>query len=837
MKAGIIPGILALTLALPSCLGPRQLEEQLDRMAEGGATISFEPLGTRSTMLEDGDFYDSFGVTGHSFTDGWSETSAPDLMHNLEVTRESGWTTSCRWPGGKRKARFFAYAPYNAVGVSLSGMDEEGSPRLSYSVPLEVEEQTDIVVASTGELSGAASSVAQLSFQHILTAVRFVCGQDIKPGTVRRVALKGICSEGVYGFGTGCWTGVVDTTSFVVAVDAAVSGQGDLIAGGDKTFLLLPQSLPEGAQIEVVLDDGEEEHILSSSIAGTEWLPGTTVVYSISSDSINLCYTFEVSSPDHCGHEGGVASFEFQSWSSTLSDTLSKTALGWTAEFVELGEDGDYFVVPAPDWISGLSLEFNGTEVSSSVSAVVAPQTVMAVNHHDEALRDAQEVEGTFDLSTKGGSSPRRTANCYVVNAPGRYKLPLVYGNAIDYVKNPVDGDNLPSRHLDASDVTEQFSPPLLYDLINHLGNPITSPHIADNTDCVPHEAIVVWQDAPDLVSEPSVSDGFLYFTVDRGTIKQGNAVLAVRDAGGTVMWSWHIWVTDRILEDGTTNLHYEFYYPDYDELFTYDSFYLDVPLGWCDNDEDYFAPRATSVRFTQKESGLSVVREIVQDAGDSGRPTEGSCPYYQWGRKDPFRPSEGCLSNVDKQVWSGSGVPIAGPGVETWNCDDSAITNSIQKPTVLNSNPRMDGSYTNLWNIYSGIPHNDGEGKTIYDPSPPGYRLPRSELFGFFYLNGLSNAEDYGGVWDGIRRGYHVPASPKDLFIHQMGYRSPSTGELMDVGELGVYWSNKGYEYEVETSGLNILTSLEERTGFLDEISDGVDRALACPVLVKLDL
>ena len=40
-------------------------------------------------------------------------------------------------------------------------------------------------------------------------------------------------------------------------------------------------------------------------------------------------------------------------------------------------------------------------------------------------------------------------------------------------------------------------------------------------------------------------------FDVDHSTIRQGNAVVAVLDASGMIMWSWHIWVTDYVPGDG----------------------------------------------------------------------------------------------------------------------------------------------------------------------------------------------------------------------------------------------------------------------------------------------
>ena len=38
--------------------------------------------------------------------------------------------------------------------------------------------------------------------------------------------------------------------------------------------------------------------------------------------------------------------------------------------------------------------------------------------------------------------------------------------------------------------------------------------------------------------------DEFIEFKVRKETLNQGNAVIAVRDASKTILWSWHIYVT-----------------------------------------------------------------------------------------------------------------------------------------------------------------------------------------------------------------------------------------------------------------------------------------------------
>ena len=64
-------------------------------------------------------------------------------------------------------------------------------------------------------------------------------------------------------------------------------------------------------------------------------------------------------------------------------------------------------------------------------------------------------------------------------------------------------------------------------------------------------EAEVLWEsfgsmvepNAGDLVSEVRFEDGKIIFNASG---KKGNAVIAAKDGTGTILWSWHIWMTDK---------------------------------------------------------------------------------------------------------------------------------------------------------------------------------------------------------------------------------------------------------------------------------------------------
>ena len=74
------------------------------------------------------------------------------------------------------------------------------------------------------------------------------------------------------------------------------------------------------------------------------------------------------------------------------------------------------------------------------------------------------------------------------------------------------------------------------------MGTPITTsgPYIYDSY--TPYDAVIVWQDAPNLVTPSSVKlsddNKNIEFEVNKDNICQGNCLLAVRDSYLNIMWS-----------------------------------------------------------------------------------------------------------------------------------------------------------------------------------------------------------------------------------------------------------------------------------------------------------
>ena len=148
-------------------------------------------------------------------------------MYNVEVTKASSWTTSYHWPGSGRNIRFFAYAPYNGTGISLSSATKAGTPTITYTVPKSVGAQRDLLVAATSGIAGNTAAAAPLTFAHALTAIRFTTGDDMLAGRITKITLKGVYGSGSYTMGADSWGGYGATADFSQTLVTTVDGSAD----------------------------------------------------------------------------------------------------------------------------------------------------------------------------------------------------------------------------------------------------------------------------------------------------------------------------------------------------------------------------------------------------------------------------------------------------------------------------------------------------------------------------------------------------------------------------------------------------------------------------------
>lgn len=774
---------------------------------------------TRATPVKDDNMYGSFGVSAYSYTGSWSESRTPDYFYNATASKSGSGdyalASTYYWPGASYKMKFFAYAPKDNGQYVLSGSTHPGSPTIGVTIPSDVNDQEDLLVAQTAELAGNTNTAVALTFNHALTAVRFVCGNDMQDGTVKSVSLKNVYSKGTYNMGTQTWSDVDTPADFSQTLDKSTTGTpNEALTTDAQTFMMIPQTLPDGAQIEVVFTDyAGTDHTLTADIKGTEWPIGKTVTYKISSSSINWTYELSVNMPGDFTYSGGTQQYSVTSYKHNSRG--DKQPAQWKAQFSEYG--GPWIDTP-PTWLTGFTPSGAGGETPQSYNATVGAQIGTSSDPHAQKLRNNPSQGGVIyhhNLAnqTDGSSTVQNTANCYVVSAPGYYCFPLVYGNAI---KNGTTNTSAYTSNKTGSNILKTF--------INHTGNPITSPYIKENSGCVPAKAELLWQDAPGLISNVQYNnsqmqlfvnpENYISFQVNALTIRQGNAVIAIKDAGDNVLWSWHIWVTDENIGQTieVTNHQSQKYK------------FMPVNLGWCDGRTETYAERSCKVKFTAGDASKEVIIKQVSASITTG----GNHPYYQWGRKDPFLPSNG-LANTNKIWYDKDGnAHTESPQTENLSIGIACIKNYILKPDVMHSQYSGDNTYANLWsadnNVYTA--NDENVIKTIYDPSPVGFKLPPSNAFTGFTTTGnyTNNTSQINGEWDSSLKGWNFytdSSKNKTIFFPASGYRRFSDGGASYVGSVGYCWSavpsnqNSGRSLGFASSNVYPLNSYSRAFGF----------------------
>lgn len=434
-------------------------------------------------------------------------------------------------------------------------------------------------------------------------------------------------------------------------------------------------------------------------------------------------------------------------------------------------------------------------------------------------------IENPEDLSNPGNTigSPQETANSYVITNPGYYAIPLVYGNA--YTNGAINEKawnksaskvekNVTKVPKGGGDATLPYV--VLGEFLDHMGRAIKGPWIADqenthtDVDYTPATASIVWQDEPCLVTglkliKDESGRDYMQLCINRLSICEGNAVIAVKNAGGTILWSWHIWVTnnitpkdassEKVLTNNNNTKPNGLAGKDFTVLNTY--------FGYCNGELKTYSARKYRLNFVQVDNNGEEIEgsatnyiDVVQAEGSTT--TKDNVPYYQWGRKDPMLPM-GDLNNDkiyyydDRTQNTNYNVDIVDASVLDWGTAGRTVAFSIQNPgkyismngyhqygstnekyqtysTSLIVKNWCKENIINLWNanckelpffVYDSMENgydtsdffadmniegNNGAHvqKTIYDPCPPGYEMPRIDAFTGFTYDGTNSTPFY---------------------------------------------------------------------------------------------
>lgn len=305
---------------------------------------------------------------------------------------------------------------------------------------------------------------------------------------------------------------------------------------------------------------------------------------------------------------------------------------------------------------------------------------------------------GVADLSANG------TANSYIVSKSGTYKFRTVKGNSSESVGVVSSAEVL----------WETFG-----------------------TDVTPNVG--------DLVENVKYADGTISFDTP-SVFKEGNAVIAAKDASGNILWSWHIWLTDQ-------------------------------PQG-----QVYYNNAGTMM-----DRNLGATSATPGDVGALGL-------LYQWGRKDPFLGSSSISSNIEAKstgTW---------PSAVFSNSTNGTIEYATAYPTtfIKYNSSNSDWYYTGSSTTDNTRWTTSKATKSIYDPCPSGWRVPDGGEDGIWSKAfGSSSSFTDELLYDSTNRGMNFSGkfgSASTIWYPASGYRDINAGSLNYVGYRGLFWSASPY-------------------------------------------
>ena len=283
-----------------------------------------------------------------------------------------------------------------------------------------------------------------------------------------------------------------------------------------------------------------------------------------------------------------------------------------------------------------------------------------------------------------------------------------------------------------------------------------------------PASVAILWQSEKNLLSGVTLKNNYIYFTLNGSSetpLVAGNAVIAAYDDAGAIVWSWHIWVTD---VDLNAKVQTYTVHADYSSFPNYQSpVMMDRNLGATDN---------------------NIWSSLTDPKGGHGL-------FYQWGRKDPIIGPSTNSATTHATVYNGENQEVEFSFTSTTVIKRADIAKtpmsfvkSVAGETV--GNWFAEDAY-DLWGNSVGWAADGSDGttgtKSIYDPCPPGYRVPHPYV--------------WSGFTSTVGGGRHTDANPAKITC-----TLNVAGNITTAG--GVTFDNNGVSVVSPSTGFILSTS-----------------------------
>ena len=340
---------------------------------------------------------------------------------------------------------------------------------------------------------------------------------------------------------------------------------------------------------------------------------------------------------------------------------------------------------------NGFTIPFTDLKPSTTYTFCLYAKVKSEESYSDIYTFTTESVSAAQDLSAEA------SANCYIVSQPGIYMFKTVKGNdGSDFVGDVKTCDVL-WETLGTSEVPARLS----------------------------------------VVNGAHYSDGYITFQIP-DAFRKGNALIAAKDGDGKVLWSWHIWLTDKPEEQVYSN---------------YAGTMMDRNLG------------ATSI--------------VHGDPCALGL-------LYQWGRKDPFLGASEINGNKE------AGSSLKWPSPVTSNPVTGTIEYSVENPTtfIYCNDLNADWCYTGSSSMDESRWQSS---KTIYDPCPAGWRVPDGGANGVWATAYGANDVSVATLDDDVNQGFDFSGlfgSDASIWYPLTGYRHFDDRGLAGAGGETRYWA-----------------------------------------------
>ena len=390
---------------------------------------------------------------------------------------------------------------------------------------------------------------------------------------------------------------------------------------------------------------------------------------------------------------------------------------------------------------------FTTGEDYTATKSLSSDFTFLAGKQYNMSVNLASSASPALPAATNL-SPNNQTANCYVVtsDSPAIYKIKNCKGTDYNY--------------MNSSAVSAEV-------LWESLPSGLSTPNVGDIIDVT----------NGDIANGIGLyDDGYIYF---KTTGARGNAVIAVRDGSGNILWSWHIWCTGASFDPRTAY------------MFDGHNNVMRVNLG------------AFSYDVTNYE-------------GNVGR-DEPIGLLYQYGRKDPFRGINNLYADNDP-------LEMKTTNAANWNhVDCSAETGTVayaHAHPMTFINPNTVGNMDWVYTTGAELAATDRWSSSNDDPCPYGWHVATSWAYAYDHFVDYEYLDKYLGVYFD----FEWPADPFDKlafpysgYIEQGGipvqsydYRGYGKNDYFRYA--GFYWAAGG-----GTPRYRTYLRIEDRAGYDD--------------------